>query len=90
MSERSVLAYFKSRDAAQKAAAKLATMHAGYVGVNEFGLHPGVTSYTSAAGGFGTGGDELTSGYNFVLTAYVDETIHGQTLSVIEQSGGYF
>lgn len=90
MTERSILAYFKSRDAAQTAAAKLTMMRAGYVGVNDFGLHPGATSYTSAAGGFGTGGEELENDYHFVLTAIVDEDIQSQTLSVIEQSGGYF
>jgi len=90
MAERSILAYFKSRDAAQTAAAKLTMMRAGYVGVNEFGRQTGVASYSSAAGGFGTGGDEFAAGYNFVLTAIVDESIQGQTLSVIEQSGGYF
>ena len=120
MAEKTVIAYFKTREDADSVATKLKSMRVQDVSVSEFGRYTGeamvgpgfpagggtnslaaLTLNTSVSsndagillaahpGASGQSSGETVSGHNYVLSAVVEEDIHHQALSVVEESGGY-
>ncbi|MCC3380092.1 hypothetical protein ACFQ5D_05720 [Paenibacillus farraposensis] len=122
MSEKNILAYFKSPEEAQEAAKKLEALRVADVSIDRFSRYPQqstgnaglpvlsgkITSLSSltqgvdftdaspailaaadpSASGMSDGGQGGPTGRDILLTAVVDESIHHQAMSIVEQAGG--
>lgn len=94
--EQTVIAYFRTAEAAEDAAAKLRAMRAIRVSVDRVtpypvgsSLHPAdgiLLAVDSSAGGHDAGAGEL--GRDIVLTAVVDAAIRERALRLVTHAGG--
>ncbi|MNN65717.1 hypothetical protein D3C76_366900 [compost metagenome] len=101
MSEKNILAYFKSPEEAEGATRKLNSIRAVDVSIERFSRTPEnymaadfsnsvgiLTASDPAASGMSHGGQGGPTGHDILLTAVVDESIHHQALRIVEECGG--
>lgn len=100
MTEKNILAYFKSMEEASEAAAKLRALRVADISVDrisrygdadavEFGSYLGILSAADpTSSGLSHGGQGGPTGRDVLLTVVVDEGIHHQALRLIGDLDG--
>ncbi|WP_059052114.1 hypothetical protein [Paenibacillus senegalimassiliensis] len=103
MTEKNILAYFKSPEEAEGVARKLSTLRVADLSIDRFrrydaeaGNSAGITHFTagivetmdSAVSGLSHGGEGGPNGRDILLTVVVRDAIHPQALRIIEEAGG--
>ncbi|OPH58604.1 hypothetical protein BC351_22615 [Paenibacillus ferrarius] len=89
MAEKAILAYFRSPEQAEGAAAKLRALRAAEVTVDRFNNDIGQGLESAMADSmFGDSGDMDAVGLDIVLAAVIDDTVYEQAVRVIKSAGG--
>lgn len=89
MSERNILAYFKSPEEADQVSRKLESLRVVDMSINRFNAFQGKEwDVASANSGMSDGGQGETTGFDILLTVVTEEGSFDQALRSIQEAGG--
>lgn len=87
MSERNILAYFKSPEEADQVSRKLESLRVVDISINRFSAFQG-KELDVASSGMSDGGLGETTGYDILLTVVAEDSSFDQAIRSIEEAGG--